>query len=71
MKAAWTKFMTWPLVLRTLAWDVAFWLLFLPIFARSTPGSPGSGGINGAIAGFFLICTLGLPFFLSRALLVR
>ena len=71
MKSAWSKFMTWPLVLRTLAWDVAFWLLLLPIFISPNPDRPDSGGLGGVIACFFLVCVVGLPFFLSRVLLVR
>ena len=70
MKAAWTKFMTWPLLARTLAWDTAFWLLFLPIFAKSTPGEHGTSAVGGAFMGFILICILGSPFYLIRVLWV-
>ena len=63
--------MTWPLLARTLVWDIAFWLLFLPSFLSSKPDTPNSGGFSGAMSGFIAICFLGFPFYLLRVLIIN
>jgi hypothetical protein len=64
----WKKFMSLPLWLRTLIWDIAVWLVLLPGFLASSPDKPNTGGIDGAAIGFSSICFFGLWGYLLRVL---